>query len=107
MAYIFCCRTILTILNDSVHSHLKPLVIAVNTTQANNACLDTVLLTLGQLYHIFLDSQYEPDVIRTIHESLEKRWKRTDQEVFILAVVLKPYLCRKCFRSNNIATTEA
>ncbi|PCH34787.1 hypothetical protein WOLCODRAFT_51179, partial [Wolfiporia cocos MD-104 SS10] len=50
---------------------------------------------------------YEADITRVIHESLEKRWKQTDQEVFILAVVLNPYLRTKCFRSGNAAITEA
>ncbi|PCH39122.1 hypothetical protein WOLCODRAFT_31142, partial [Wolfiporia cocos MD-104 SS10] len=74
-----------------IHSHLEPLAVAVNTTQANNARLDTVLLTLGQLYHTFENPQYEADITR----------------VFILAVVLNPYLRTKCFRSGNAAITEA
>ncbi|PCH37394.1 hypothetical protein WOLCODRAFT_84289, partial [Wolfiporia cocos MD-104 SS10] len=76
-----------------VQCHLQPLAIAVNTTQANNARLDTILLTLGHLYHLFSDPAYEAE--------------QTDQDIFILAVVLNPYLRTKCFCQDNAAVTEA
>jgi hypothetical protein len=37
--------------------------------------------------------------------SLEKRWAKADQEVFILAVFLNPYIRRRCF--SRSALTEA
>ncbi|EMD37962.1 hypothetical protein CERSUDRAFT_29916, partial [Gelatoporia subvermispora B] len=71
-----------------VKKHLKPLAIAVNATQANHARLDVVLLTLGHLYHLFLDPGY-------------------DDEIFLLALVLNPYIRRSVFRLHNPAITEA
>ncbi|KAI0710277.1 hypothetical protein C8Q72DRAFT_755188, partial [Fomitopsis betulina] len=70
-----------------LEKHLCPLAITTNATQANNACLDIILLTLGHLFHIFSDPEYNMAIHDTIYKSLEKRWKQADQEVFILAVL--------------------
>ena len=37
--------------------------------------------------------------------SLEKRWAAADQEPFIAAIVLNPFLCGKCFSRANTALT--
>ncbi|KAH9931247.1 ribonuclease H-like domain-containing protein, partial [Fomitopsis serialis] len=78
-----------------IEKSLRPLAIATYATEANNARLDIVLLTLGHLYHIFSSLD------------LEKRWKQADQEVFVLAVLFNPYLRRKAFNPDNALFTEA
>ncbi|KAF5385054.1 hypothetical protein D9615_001008 [Tricholomella constricta] len=72
--------------------HLRPLAIAANIVQAAFCRVDQVLLTFG-----FLTMQYramtdEDDAsgVKAILESIEKRWAKADQEVFIAAVILNP-----------------
>ncbi|KIJ11069.1 hypothetical protein PAXINDRAFT_85086 [Paxillus involutus ATCC 200175] len=36
----------------------------------------------------------------TVHASLEKHWAKADQDVFICAVVLNPFLHMSCFSSG-------
>ncbi|KDQ53017.1 hypothetical protein JAAARDRAFT_137924, partial [Jaapia argillacea MUCL 33604] len=91
----------------SVHKHLHPLAVAANATQANHARLDVVLLTLANLYQLFSLPNMDPNVSKQVLESLEKRWSNTDQEIFILAVVLNPYLRNQCFHPNSPFRTEA
>ena len=45
------------------------------------------------------------EVCTVILTSLEERWAKADQDVFILAVFLNPYICSKCF--SRAALTEA
>jgi hypothetical protein len=52
-----------------------------------------------------MDPTLEADVHDGILASLEKRWAVADQEVFILAVFLNPYICKRCFSQS--ALTEA
>ncbi|PCH39629.1 hypothetical protein WOLCODRAFT_85990, partial [Wolfiporia cocos MD-104 SS10] len=73
-----------------LQKHLEPLAITANVLQADNARLDTVLMTLGSLYGIF--SQVE------IYDNCE---------VFILAVVLNPYLRTAHFNRSNPALIES
>ncbi|EPQ55188.1 hypothetical protein GLOTRDRAFT_24480, partial [Gloeophyllum trabeum ATCC 11539] len=61
--------------------HLEPLAIGTNVLQSNHARLDTVLLTLANLYRIF-----EP-------------------EPYILAVFFNPYIRSKIFKPENTALT--
>jgi hypothetical protein len=84
---------------------LEPLAIAANITQAPHTRLDHVLLTLGNLYRIYSTLEFDGDVRDAIISSLEKRWAKADQEVFIVAVFLNPYIRRRCF--SRAALTEA
>ena len=43
--------------------------------------------------------------IRQVLASLEKQWAKVDQEVFILAVFLNPYICHRWF--SHLALTDA
>ena len=89
-------------------THLEPLAIAVNATQSNHARLDIVLLTLGHLYHTFMDPKYEPDVRNAVLTSLERRWSQAiEQDLFILAVIFNPYVRRRCFNPLNPLFSEA
>jgi hypothetical protein len=54
--------------------------------------MDHVLLTLGQLYHDYKHLDIEDAVHEKIHLSLEMRWQKADQDAFIMAIVLNPYI---------------
>ena len=54
--------------------------------------LDHVLLTLGNLFRIYSDPRLDLQIQKTILGSLEKHWAKADQDVFILAVFLNPYI---------------
>ncbi|OBZ67907.1 hypothetical protein A0H81_12375 [Grifola frondosa] len=92
-----------------VKTHLEPLAIAANVTQSNNARLDVVLLTLGHLFMVYsnLALTMDPTLRSRILESLEKRWAKADQDAFIMAIVLNPYLRRDHFNPHNPMLTEA
>ncbi|KAL1739260.1 ribonuclease H-like domain-containing protein [Schizophyllum fasciatum] len=84
-----------------VKLHLQPLAIAANVTQSDHARLDTVLLTLANLYRVFSDPSLDPSICTAVHKSLEKRWKKIDQDIFILAVIFNPYIRTACFPSTS------
>ena len=74
--------------------HLEPLAIAANITQASNTRLYHVLTTLANLYRIYSNLNLEEDAEtrEQVLASLEKRWAAADQDPFIAAVVLNPFL---------------
>jgi len=74
---------------------LEPLAIAANITQAPHT--RHVLLTLGNLYCIYSTLEFDVEVCTAILASLKKWWVKADQEVFILAVFLNPYIHHWCF----------
>lgn len=87
---------------------IKPLAIAANATQADDARLDVVILTLGHLFFIYSDwNRFSHATRDRIITSLEKRWSNCgdDREIYILAVVLNPYIRTTAFRRDNPATT--
>ncbi|KAI8977718.1 ribonuclease H-like domain-containing protein [Trametes punicea] len=66
-------------------THLEPLAIACNATQGDNARLDVVLVTLGNLYHIYCNhSQFD-----------------NTQDLYILAIILNLFLRLTPLRKNN------
>ncbi|KDQ14399.1 hypothetical protein BOTBODRAFT_90844, partial [Botryobasidium botryosum FD-172 SS1] len=72
-------------------SHLQPLAIAANITQAANARLDQVLLTFGVLVKTFSAlTAADAGARDAVLLSIEKRWSKSDQDVFIAALVLNP-----------------
>lgn len=87
-------------------SHLGPLTIAAHVTQGASTRLDHVLLTLANLYRLY-SSLPERDIeaSRGLCASIEKRWAACDQDVFILAVFLNPYVRASLF--NKSATNPA
>ncbi|THU88733.1 hypothetical protein K435DRAFT_556512, partial [Dendrothele bispora CBS 962.96] len=85
----------------SIRNLLKPFAIATNAAQADNCRLDTVLLLLGYLYHHHKYAQIDDRIQRTILDSLEKRWKKADRDVFVLAIVFNPYIRKKAFNKSS------
>ena len=76
---------------------LEPLAIANNVTQARYTRLDHIGLTLGNLYRIYSDLSIEAPIRDRVLSSLEKRWQAADQDVFILAMHLHPWVRGRCF----------
>ena len=83
---------------------------AINITQADDTRLDTVLITLGKLFQIFSDPlrPLREDVRNVVLTRLEARWGNlgSDREIFILALVLNPYVRTSCFQQSNRNLTE-
>jgi hypothetical protein len=87
---------------------LEPLAIAANIAQGTHTRLDHILLALGNLFRIYSDSEstlFDEDLRLGVVKSLEKRWKKIDQDVFIVAVFLNPYIRGKLFKQEFL--TEA
>ncbi|KAJ6572632.1 hypothetical protein B0H10DRAFT_1670231, partial [Mycena sp. CBHHK59/15] len=72
---------------------LEPLAVAANVTQSAFCRLDQVLLTLGRLVMQYsaLDDLEDANGRDVIIASLEQRWAKSDQDVFIAAVLLNPF----------------
>jgi hypothetical protein len=83
-------------------NHLEPLAIAAKIHEAPDCTLDTVPLTLGLLFHTYNDPRVEVTVREKIHESLERRWKNADQDLFISALLLNPFIRDKIFTGSRI-----
>ncbi|KAJ3002962.1 hypothetical protein NUW54_g5562 [Trametes sanguinea] len=78
---------------NRVKLHLEPLAVAANVTQAAHCRLDQVLLIFGFLYRRFLTlpSDLVDDVAsRAVIDSIETRWSKADQAIFVAAVILNP-----------------
>ncbi|KAJ7252919.1 ribonuclease H-like domain-containing protein [Mycena rebaudengoi] len=87
--------------------HLEPLAIAANVLQAPDCRLDTVLLTLANLFRIFNNLATEDAIVKkTMHASLERRWGKTDQELMILAVFFNPYLRARSFKRDVLPANK-
>ncbi|GJE84312.1 hypothetical protein PsYK624_003880 [Phanerochaete sordida] len=85
-----------------VKTYLEPLAIAANVTQASHTRLDHVLITLGKLFHAFSDPKIDPAVSAKVHGSMERRWSRADQDLYILAVFFNPYIRSSCFATEYL-----
>ncbi|RXW18608.1 hypothetical protein EST38_g7244 [Candolleomyces aberdarensis] len=85
---------------------LEPLAIAANIFQAPTCRLDHVLLTLGNIFNFFRnedDSELgNVDVKKAMESSIERRWGKTDQELFILATFLNPYIRARFFNTDHL-----
>ncbi|KAI8971257.1 ribonuclease H-like domain-containing protein, partial [Trametes punicea] len=91
-------------------TQLELFAVAINIAQADNTCLDTVLLALGKLVHTFSNrATINENDGKSILGLIERRWEKIghDCEAFILALLLNPYIRRDCFNKNNPALTEA
>ena len=88
-------------LNSSVKIHLEPLAVAANILQSSDTRLDTTLLTWGNLYRIYSDPALDDAVRAQVLNSLSKRWLQMDQDAFISAVIMNPYVHGKGFACGN------
>jgi hypothetical protein len=84
-------------LHFRVKDILEPFAIAANITQGPTTRLYHVILALGNLYRIFSDPKLDDALRDGVHASLEKRWAKADQDVFIACVVMNPYIRDRCF----------
>ncbi|KAF8873343.1 ribonuclease H-like domain-containing protein [Infundibulicybe gibba] len=97
-----------------VKTHIEPLAIAVNVAQAANIRCDQVVLILARLYKHYIallkadridpNNPEEDDnhpVIAIVH-SIEKRWAKVDQDLFIAALFLNPFINPKLRNSSNL-----
>lgn len=83
--------------------YLEPLAIAANITQASFCRIDQVLLTFGYLITKYSEDSmgHDKTAQSAIINSLERRWWKCDQEVFIAAVILNPYYQLVPFRKDD------
>ncbi|KDN35726.1 hypothetical protein RSAG8_11349, partial [Rhizoctonia solani AG-8 WAC10335] len=81
--------------------YLEPLAIAANVSQAATTRLDHILIELGRLYNVFSRLAFNPKMRDTALESLERRWGKADQDPFILAVFLNPFIRGRLFSRDN------
>ncbi|KAG8740227.1 hypothetical protein FRC11_000329, partial [Ceratobasidium sp. 423] len=91
----------ITFWNDisRIAQHLEPLSIAAHITEGTSTRLDQVLLTLGSLYRIYSSMTGPDESIGTaLCSALMRRWAAFDQDIFILAVFLNPYLRGDLFK---------
>lgn len=81
------------ILENRVTRYLEPLAIAANITQASFCRMDQVLLTFGYLILQYAQPVMADDPIArdAIINSIEKRWSKADQELFIASVLINPF----------------
>ena len=79
---------------------LEPLAIANNVTQAAHTRIDHVALTLGNLYRIYNNTDLDEPVRGRILWSLSKRWRAADQDIFILSMLLHPYIRGSCLSKS-------
>lgn len=88
-------------------NHLEPLAIAANITQESHTRLYHVLTTLANLYRIYSNLSLPEDleVRYEVLGSLEKRWAAADQDPFIAAVILNPFLHANFLARRHIALT--
>jgi len=81
-----------------VARYLEPLAIAANIVQQSFCQLNQVLITFGYLTMKYNTDQMKQDTIgcQAILDSIEARWAKSDQEVFV-AMVLNPFFQMSVF----------
>ncbi|QRW17960.1 hAT family dimerization protein [Rhizoctonia solani] len=87
--------------------YLEPLAIAANVSQAATTRLDHILVELGRLYYTFSNLGFNPKIRECVLESLERRWGKADQDPFILAVFLNPFIRARLFSRKNTSLNRS
>jgi hypothetical protein len=91
--------------------HLEPLARAANVAQAAFCQLDQILLTFGSLSIYYTDIKANDSAndlgCAAILDSIEKRWAKADQDVFIAAVILNLFIKMSTFSSQAHFLTRA
>ncbi|TFY66832.1 hypothetical protein EVG20_g4259 [Dentipellis fragilis] len=60
-----------------------------------------ILITIANLYRLFSNPKYDGSIRCAVLRSLEKRWGKQDQGIFILAVVLNPFIWVSAFAAKS------
>jgi len=79
---------------------------AANITQGAQCRVDDVLLTFAFLYHRYSALTDLEDILarNSILSSIDRRWYKTDQEVFIAGILLNPFHKARPFRAASFST---
>ncbi|KAF9520227.1 hypothetical protein BS47DRAFT_1481590 [Hydnum rufescens UP504] len=97
-----------------ITSHLEPLAIAINVCQGSHTRIDMVALVFGRLYKHYMDLSAiallsgHTSPVDAILGSLDTRWTKVDQSMFIVGIALNPFLKTKLFNpslSAHVLTT--
>ena len=92
-------------------THLEPLARAANLAQAAFCQLDQILLTFGSLCMHYDNLRNKDPADRpgctAIIDSIEKCWAKADQDIFIAAVILNPFIKTVPFSSQTRLLTRA
>jgi hypothetical protein len=95
-----------------VKTFIEPLAAAVNIAQGSRVRCDQVFLVLANLYRIYdqmiTNDAEDPsdeasrtnDPVHSILNSIEKRWAKCDQDLYIACFVLNPSLNQKLLNAN-------
>ncbi|EJD50040.1 hypothetical protein AURDEDRAFT_161064 [Auricularia subglabra TFB-10046 SS5] len=86
--------------------HLELLAVASHILQSDRTRPDHVTFALGNYVRIYNQPHVKPSIRNTVLPNVEKRWDKADQEVFIAAVLLNPYVRHACF-SNALPRNTA
>lgn len=102
-------------LAEDLEKILNPLARVSKIFQRQHLRLDNVLMCMlylyRTLYHISLSAQVSQFLLETVAAvmfSLEKRWASLDQEIFICAVILNPFIGRNfqtIFRNSELGSS--
>lgn len=93
---------------ERMKNHLEPLAVATNLMQAAFCRLDEVLLTFGNLYHAFngLTDHVDRHVQKAVLASIELRWSKCDQDVFIAAWLFNMFLSPSWFKQHSFLSIQ-
>lgn len=80
--------------------YLEPLAVAANITQGSFCHMDQVLVTFGFMSMIYHSDDMKHDMTgqQAILNSIDAHWAKSDQRVFIAAVLVNP-----CYRTRLFA----
>lgn len=89
-------------------NHLQPLAIAANLLQATHCRLDQVLIVLAALYYEYslLVDQESVLVKEALLSSINRRWEKADQPIYIAAVILNPLIKTQIFANIQQVTVN-
>ena len=93
----------------SMLTHLEPLATAIMVCQGSTMHADQVTLMFGKLAFHFTSLLGKDPIkhapIQEILKSLRKRWANMDQDIFLLTMVLNPFISRKILCSHMTVFT--
>lgn len=98
--YFIILKLLIHLSNRMVH-HLRPLAISANILQSAHCRLDQVLIVLAALYYEYsqLPGQENALVKNALLSSINRRWEKADQIIYIAAVSFNPLIKMQLFAS--------